>query len=309
MHRWFCLVGIVFSVVLFKDAFACNIVLTNDDGWAVAQIRAQRDSLGHSGFNVILSAPTQDLSATGSDSATPKPLTHPCQFNTCPTGSPAEGFNASDSAVDAVRYGIQTLAPDIFCSAPDFVISGPNVGNVLGPGTTKSGTVGAAAEATKEGIPAVAFAAGTAAQVSYTTLTTALHSPDTLSALLYAELTTNFTRTLVDPAARPILPAGVTLKVNYSPTTFSASGRRIGNCARASDFKWVLTRTQAIARAVDVATCGSRRLPIEATVVHAGCYAAVTVVSATTKLDAGADAQEQVLNRLAPSGLLSCFRE
>ena len=166
----------------------------------------------------------------------------------------------------------------------------------------------AAAEATKEGIPAVAFAAGTAAKVSYTTLTTAPRSPDTLSALLYAELTTNFTRTLVDPAARPILPAGVTVKVNYSPTTFSASGRRIGNCARASDFKWVLTRTQVLARAVDVATCGSRRLPDEATVVHAGCYASVTVVNATTLLDTDAAAQKQVLDRLALSGLLSCFR-
>ena len=29
-----------------------SIVLTNDDGWAVAQIRAQRDSLVHAGFDV-----------------------------------------------------------------------------------------------------------------------------------------------------------------------------------------------------------------------------------------------------------------
>lgn len=63
-----------------------------------------------------------------------------------------------------------------------------------------------------------------------------------------------------------------------------------------------------LARAVDVATCGSRRLPDEATVVHAGCYASVTVVNATTLLDTDADAQKEVLDRLAPSGLLSCFR-
>lgn len=29
-----------------------NIVLTNDDGWAVAQIRAQNDALKAAGFNV-----------------------------------------------------------------------------------------------------------------------------------------------------------------------------------------------------------------------------------------------------------------
>lgn len=45
---------------------------------------------------VVVSAPSENKSGTGSDSATPTPLTEPCEFNTCPTGSPAEGFNASD---------------------------------------------------------------------------------------------------------------------------------------------------------------------------------------------------------------------
>ena len=31
-----------------------NILLSNDDGWAVAQIRAQRDALVDVGFNVRL---------------------------------------------------------------------------------------------------------------------------------------------------------------------------------------------------------------------------------------------------------------
>ncbi|KAJ3739919.1 hypothetical protein DFH05DRAFT_1537710 [Lentinula detonsa] len=58
------------------------------------------------------------------------------EFNTCPTGSPPEGFNASDShlnyvnafPVNSVRFGIQTLSPKFFGGAPDFVVSGPNVG-------------------------------------------------------------------------------------------------------------------------------------------------------------------------------------
>ncbi len=33
-------------------AFCQNIVLTNDDGWAVAQIRAQNNALIAAGFNV-----------------------------------------------------------------------------------------------------------------------------------------------------------------------------------------------------------------------------------------------------------------
>lgn len=63
-------------------------------------------------------------------------------------------------SVDAVRFGIQTLAPKLLGSKPDFVISGSNVGSEttvrdklpplptksivpanLGPGITGSGTV------------------------------------------------------------------------------------------------------------------------------------------------------------------------
>lgn len=64
------------------------------------------------------------------------------------------------TSVDAVRYGIQTLGPKFFGSAPDFVVSGPNIGCKhysgfdtgitiltadspvnLGPGVSGSGTV------------------------------------------------------------------------------------------------------------------------------------------------------------------------
>ncbi|PIL26041.1 hypothetical protein GSI_11795 [Ganoderma sinense ZZ0214-1] len=306
---------VVTAALHLQAAFAQNLILTNDDGWAVAQIRAQRDALVDASFDVVLSAPAENESGTGSSSATPEPLSQPCEFNTCPTGSPAEGFNASDTKlnyvnsfpVDSVRFGIQTLAPEFFGSAPDFVVSGPNVGNNLGTVTENSGTVGAACEAAKEGIPSTAFSARTASQVSFTTLTTSPNSSSTLSALLYAALTANFTRTLLSPAARPILPASVTLNVNYGATTFSSSGAPNGDCASPSDFQWVFTRLLQDSSAVDVETCGSTTLPDETTVVDAGCFASVTVMNASTKADVGADVQAAVLERLAPSGLLTCF--
>jgi 5'-nucleotidase len=43
-----------------------------------------------------MSAPAENESGTGSKTATPTVLATPCEFNTCPVGSPAEGFNASD---------------------------------------------------------------------------------------------------------------------------------------------------------------------------------------------------------------------
>ena len=52
---------------------------------------------------------------------------------------------------------------------------------------------------------------------------------------------------------------------------------------------------------------GSTTLPDETTVVDAGCFASVAVMNASTKADVGADVQAAVLERLAPSGLLTCF--
>ncbi|TBU31228.1 sure-like protein [Dichomitus squalens] len=317
MQHWDYLISILSVSVLFQCVSAHNILLTNDDGWAVAQIRAQRDSLVNGGFNVILSSPAVDKSSTGSDTATPKPLAQPCEFNSCPKGSPAEGFNASDPRLnyvnafpaDAVHYGIQTLSPKFF-GTPDFVISGPNIGNNLGANHQGSGTINAACEAAKEGIPSAAVSGDIPGQghVSYTTLTTSPKSPTTLTALLYAELTTNFTQTMYNPAARPILPANVTLNINYGATTFSASGEPKGKCATASDFKWVFTRMAKSTTAVDVETCGSKHLPDERTVIDAGCYASVAVMNANTKKDVSASVQAQVLDRLAPSGLFTCFK-
>ena len=165
---------------------------------------------------------------------------------------------------------------------------------------------GAACEAAKEGIPSTAFSAATDAQISFTTLTSSPNSPDTLSALLYAQLTANFTRTLLAPAARPILPSGVTLNVNYAATTFSSSGAPNGDCATASDFQWVFTRLLRNSSAVDVETCGSDHLPDETTVVHSsGCHVSVTVIDANAKKDVDATTQAAVLERI--SGLLTCF--
>jgi len=280
-----------------------NIVLTNDDGWAVAQIRAQYDALKAAGFDAILSAPAENQSGSGSSSATPIPLTKPCEFNSCPAGSPAEGFNASDTRlnyvnafpVDAVCYGIETLAPQFFGSKPDFVVSGPNVGSNIGPGITGSGTVGAASEAALYGIPSVAFSGASTSQVSYTTLQSDPTSTSTRAALLYADLTVAFTTALLAPEARPILPPNITLNVNFAPIS--------SKCAAVSDFKLILTRLTLDVGATDVRTCNSDHLPNEIevaiiTLVTGQCIATVSVIDANTKEDVDADTQAFVLDRL-----------
>lgn len=156
---------------------------------------------------------------------------------------------------------------------------------------------GAACEAALEGIPSTAFSATSNSQVSFTTLTSNPTSTATLAALLYAQLTTSFTQTLLSSTSRPILPANITLNVNFPSTS---------GCSSTSQFKFVLTRLVSDSSATDVETCGSTHLPMETTVVHSsGCFASVSVIDARTKKDVDASTQAFVLNRLG--SFLSCF--
>ncbi|PPQ70361.1 LOW QUALITY PROTEIN: hypothetical protein CVT26_013795, partial [Gymnopilus dilepis] len=279
--------------VLFSICSATRIVLTNDDGWATAQIRAQYDMLWAAGYEVILSAPALDKSGTGSSSTTPTPLTTPCEFDTCPVGSPAVGSDSFDPninyvnayPVDAARYGIQTLSPQIFGSSPDLVISGANIGANLGLAVFFSGTIGAASEAVKEGIPSVAFSGVSGSQVSYTTLTTDPTAESTVAATIYTELITKFISVLLsDPG--PILPPGISLNVNFASIT---------SCPSASSYKFVLTRILPTLLSTDVDTCGSRKLPTETNAISQGCIATVSVFNANTKLDADSTVQAAIV--------------
>ncbi|KAI0696413.1 survival protein sure-like phosphatase/nucleotidase [Cerioporus squamosus] len=254
---------------------ATNIVISDDDGWATAQIRQQFDVLLNAGHNVRVlymwccrSAPALNQSGRGSLSKTPTPLTEPCEFNTCPTGSSAT------ASVDAARYGIQTLAPQFFDGAkPDFVVSGPNVGNNLGLVVLLSGTVGAACEAARSGIPAAAFSGASGSEF----LTALTSTPG------------------------PFLPADTIVNVNYAAIT--------DNCTSSESFKWVFSRLVWNLFETDYETCGSDHLPRETEVVNhvAGCYASVSVISASNKLDVNSTLQGQVYNRLRSSLPLVCM--
>ncbi|KAF5392024.1 hypothetical protein D9757_003263 [Collybiopsis confluens] len=281
--------------------YSIDILQTNDDGWATAMIRQQFSDLLHAGYRGVLSAPAQDKSGTGSSTAPATVLTIPCEFNSCPVGSPPEGNNITDRMcprlnyvnsfpVDSVRYGIQTLSPVFFRGRPDFVVAGPNVGNNLGTSTVDgSGTVGAACEAAKEGVPSTAFSAAGLSHVSYTDLS--ISDADTLSARVFAKLTVHFVDALL-AKGKPYLPPGVTINVNYPASTTT-------NCSSPSDFSFILTRIAPNASVVDVKTCGTDHLPGElAVVAMPGCFASVSVMNATTKTDVDARTQKETFVHL-----------
>ncbi|KDR74030.1 hypothetical protein GALMADRAFT_157827 [Galerina marginata CBS 339.88] len=296
-----------FSALLALSALALqclaqkNVVLTNDDGWAVAQIRAEYAALVADGYNVILSAPAENKSGTGSSTTTPTTRTSPCEFNTCASGSPATGADATDPRinyvngfpVDSVRYGIQTLAPKFFGTKPDFVMSGSNIGTNLGSTVMISGTVGAASEAALEGIPSIAFSGSSGSQVSYTTLTDTTSS-SSKAANIYTSLALKFMTALLNNSG-PILPPGISVNVNFASTS---------SCSSASSYKFVFTRILASSSATDVTTCGTNHLTAESTAITKGCIATVSVFNASTKADVNAATQGVVLNKL--TSILSC---
>ncbi|KAF7183816.1 hypothetical protein CNMCM7691_004238 [Aspergillus felis] len=289
-------------VLLPLTAQAINIVSSNDDGWAEINIRQFYQALTAAGHSVVVSAPAENQSGTGSSDKTPTTLTEPCEFNSCPSGSPATGYNSSDPRlnyvnsypVTSMKYGISTAAPPFFNNAPPaLAVSGPNVGSNLGLAVYFSGTVGAAHYASEAGIPAIAFSGSTGSQTAWNVAVPAYSQ-------VYAQLATKITNKIV-ASGTPYLPNHVWLNVNFPEVSTE--------CASADDFKFVLSRIfSGLLSADDVETCGSSRLPTESTVVGTdGCYVSISV-GWSDKTDAAADVQAIVLDKLVVKGRKGIIR-
>lgn len=57
--------ALIFSLVLAGPTDAVDIILSNDDGWAEANIRAFFQALTAAGHSTVVSAPALDQSGTG----------------------------------------------------------------------------------------------------------------------------------------------------------------------------------------------------------------------------------------------------
>ncbi|KAL5337201.1 survival protein sure-like phosphatase/nucleotidase [Aspergillus crustosus] len=278
---------------------AINIVSSNDDGWAEVNIRSLYNALGAAGHSVVVSAPAENQSGTGSRDETPSSRTEPCEFDSCPADSGAYGANETDTRlnwvnsfpVTSIKHGIDALAPQLFDGDTDLAVSGPNVGNNLGLVIPFSGTVGAASYAAGAGIPAIGFSGedGTA---------TAWDAEVPAYSTIYAELATKVVERVV-AAGTPYLPDDIWLNVNF-PT--------VDGCSSADDFSFVLSRIFTALPLItddDVEMCGGARLPTESDVVGTeGCYVSISV-GTSDKEDASASVQQEVLDILGD--FLSCL--
>ncbi|KAI0637274.1 5'/3'-nucleotidase sure [Trametes polyzona] len=210
---------------LLSCSVALNVLLTNDDSWASANIRATYTALKADGHNVLLVGPAVQQSGKGGTFVLPTTnITAPGgEFASIPVGAPFFGqdsqnadlfyFNGTPSAT--VVFGIDIVAPKHFGSAPiDLVVSGPNEGQNNGPFLyTLSGTIGATYTAVERGIPAIAFSAGNSTHRSFTTNTGDANDPANLAAKVVADLVRALSDK-VNVTQERLLPLGIGLTVN-----------------------------------------------------------------------------------------------
>ncbi|ETW85643.1 hypothetical protein HETIRDRAFT_443564 [Heterobasidion irregulare TC 32-1] len=313
--------SIIALVALSTASFVggLNILLTNDDSWASANIRATYTALKAAGHDVLMVAPAINQSGHGGTFVLPSGnITAPGgEFGSIPVGAPFFGqdatnpdlwyFNGTPAA--AAIWGIDVIAPMHFGNKTiDLAVSGPNEGQNNGPFSfTISGTIGASYASVERGIPAIAFSAGNGTHRSFTTNAGAENDPANIA----AALVTKFVAALaegVKPSSR-LLPLGLGFNVNFpvfGPTsnctnppfvlTRLTSGATI-NKLSIDPTTGLPSSTNIQAPGLNTVLNGLPNLPGE-TPTSAGCATAVSVYS--VDYDAPVTAAAPIQAHLAP---------
>ena len=162
MHRLRILLAVLFAVCLlastsaqqFRQPPPYRILVTNDDGVRAPGIAAVAQALQAIGTPIIV-GPAENQTGKGQSIITSETVFR--EDLTLPNGLPAIGLTATPASV--VNIAIR----NIVMPRPDLVVSGVNTEYNLGLSTEVSGTVGAAREAARHGIPAIAVSMSGAA--------------------------------------------------------------------------------------------------------------------------------------------------
>jgi 5'-nucleotidase len=212
MRAWFvavvfaCLIGPGCAAqVVAAEPASLNILLTNDDGYDQAGIKAVHKALIAAGHNVTLVAPLHNQSGSGMRVSIQGTLDYK---------EHSEGvWSVDGSPADSVLVGLLHI---IQGETPDLVISGANFGQNLGYANS-SGTVGAATMAMRVGIPAIAISVAID-PAEYNTAQSTLPFPSTFGAFDgAADFTVKLVRDLQDAREEVgnLLPEKAILNVNY----------------------------------------------------------------------------------------------
>ena len=202
-------------------SLALDIVLTNDDGFETANIRALYQRLKAAGHDVVISAPVHNHSGGGGRveyQRAMEPLTGPSRYGGAQEGAPGVGADPQDkdvyyvdgTPVTAMLHGIDVVAAKRWGGPPDLVIAGPNEGGNIGPAVVSSGTFSIALYAINRGIPAIAVSDEPWDKVSWKTLTPESRAWRVADVVLKLVMTLEAGRA----AGTPLLPEGTGLNVN-----------------------------------------------------------------------------------------------
>ena len=126
-----------------------RILITNDDGIdapGLAVLQEIAVGLAGSGGRVLTAAPVQEQSGTGHSVS----FIHPMLF----TKRGPNRIAVSGTPADCVLVGLHEFEQD---GPPDLVLAGVNRGNNSGENAAYSGTIGAALEASLQGVRAIAL--------------------------------------------------------------------------------------------------------------------------------------------------------
>ncbi|KAH8102868.1 5'/3'-nucleotidase sure [Cristinia sonorae] len=308
------------ALALATSAAALNIILTNDDSWASANIRATYEALKADGHNVLLIGPAVQQSGKGGTFVLPTTnITAPGgEFGTIPVGAPYYGQDLNDSSIRYLNgtpaacaiYGLDIIAPTFFKNqSVDLLVSGPNEGQNNGPFLyALSGTIGAAYTAVGRGIPSIAFSAQNGTHRSYTTNTGLPSDPANLAGRLAANLVAALANG-IDTSKERLLPLGVGLSVNlplFGPTSNCTeppftltrmTGGAVTNKVVIDPSTGFPIYQNVIPKALNTAYNGVPILPGES-IVSATCRTAVSVFS--IDYDAPSKVAEPVQLQLLP---------
>lgn len=208
------------GLLLTPSAQALDILLSNDDGFETANIRALYQRLDEAGHDVAISAPTRNNSGTGGSVEFLRPITpleEDSLHGSVEAGAPGVGTDPADddvhyvdsTPVASVLYGLDVVAPKRWGGQPDLVISGPNEGNNLGLLNNSSGTFNNVLYAINRGVPAIAVSfAGIDGRAD------ADLAPDAPEFELADVVVTLLQRLENQPGNVALLPPGVGLNVN-----------------------------------------------------------------------------------------------
>ncbi|CAK7218500.1 hypothetical protein SBRCBS47491_003525 [Sporothrix bragantina] len=221
------------GLALVASSHGLNVLITNDDGFGTANIRAMYYAMTALGHNCYIVASSSDQSGQGSRLifASNAKLTSDSEFGIIKSGAPSIGQDPKDdhiwyyngSPATQVLVALDYVLPNhANFSVPDLVMTGPNYGLNVGPFLYSiSGTLGATQTAIERGIPAIAFAGSYGTHTAYydiqSSTSAGLQDPATIMGRLAATLAQAF----IDKASKSnatsggrVLPLGYGVSVN-----------------------------------------------------------------------------------------------